>query len=37
MTPKGRNESTIMDWVRRHDEYDGALSARPDPRQKAAV
>jgi predicted dithiol-disulfide oxidoreductase (DUF899 family) len=21
MTPKGRNEDTIMDWVRRHDEY----------------
>lgn len=24
--PKGRNETKIMDWVRRHDEYD---SARP--------
>jgi predicted dithiol-disulfide oxidoreductase (DUF899 family) len=22
MTPKGRNERAIMDWVRRHDEYD---------------
>ncbi len=22
--PKGRNETTIMDWVRRHDEYEGA-------------
>ena len=21
MTPKGRNETEIMDWVRRHDEY----------------
>ena len=21
ITPKGRNESTIMDWMRRHDEY----------------
>jgi predicted dithiol-disulfide oxidoreductase (DUF899 family) len=21
LTPKGRNETTIMDWVRRHDEY----------------
>lgn len=21
-TPKGRNEKTIMDWVRRHDEYE---------------
>jgi predicted dithiol-disulfide oxidoreductase (DUF899 family) len=23
ITPKGRNEKEIMDWVRRHDEYDG--------------
>jgi predicted dithiol-disulfide oxidoreductase (DUF899 family) len=23
VTPKGRNETEIMDWVRRHDEYDG--------------
>jgi predicted dithiol-disulfide oxidoreductase (DUF899 family) len=22
LTPKGRNETEIMDWVRRHDEYD---------------
>ena len=22
MTPKGRNESTIMDWLRHHDKYD---------------
>jgi predicted dithiol-disulfide oxidoreductase (DUF899 family) len=22
LTPKGRNETTIMDWVRRHDEYE---------------
>jgi predicted dithiol-disulfide oxidoreductase (DUF899 family) len=22
ITPKGRNEAEIMDWVRRHDEYD---------------
>jgi predicted dithiol-disulfide oxidoreductase (DUF899 family) len=28
MTPKGRNEATIMDWVRRHDEYEGALQVR---------
>jgi predicted dithiol-disulfide oxidoreductase (DUF899 family) len=21
LTPKGRNEKTIFDWVRRHDEY----------------
>jgi predicted dithiol-disulfide oxidoreductase (DUF899 family) len=25
ITPKGRNETEIMDWVKRHDEYgDGA-------------
>jgi predicted dithiol-disulfide oxidoreductase (DUF899 family) len=24
ITPKGRNEKEIMDWVRRHDEYDEA-------------
>ena len=24
ITPKGRNEKEIMDWVRRHDEYDAA-------------
>jgi predicted dithiol-disulfide oxidoreductase (DUF899 family) len=24
LTPKGRNESTIMDWMRRHDEYENA-------------
>ncbi|MCW0236261.1 MAG: thioredoxin family protein [Ferrovibrio sp.] len=23
MTPKGRNEDQIMDWVRRHDRYEG--------------
>ncbi len=23
ITPKGRNEREIMDWVRRHDEYEG--------------
>ena len=22
ITPKGRNETEIMDWVQRHDEYD---------------
>lgn len=22
LTPKGRNETSIMDWMRRHDEYD---------------
>ena len=24
MTPRGRNETEIMDWVRRHDEYEAA-------------
>jgi predicted dithiol-disulfide oxidoreductase (DUF899 family) len=24
LTPKGRNEKEIMDWVRRHDEYEDA-------------
>lgn len=27
MMPKGRNETTIMDWMRRHDEYDDAKRA----------
>ena len=22
LTPKGRNEEPIMDWVKRHDEYE---------------
>mgnify|MGYP001557247265 CR=1 FL=1 len=26
--PKGRNEKTIMDWVRRHDEYEDAPEAK---------
>jgi predicted dithiol-disulfide oxidoreductase (DUF899 family) len=26
LTPKGRNESEIMDWMRRHDEYEAAAS-----------
>jgi predicted dithiol-disulfide oxidoreductase (DUF899 family) len=25
--PKGRNEGTIMDWVRRRDEYEGAAKS----------
>ena len=29
ITPKGRNETEIMDWVRRHDEY--ADIERSDP------
>ena len=35
-TPKGRNETEIMDWVRRHDEYDGAEKAGSAPRTSAA-
>jgi predicted dithiol-disulfide oxidoreductase (DUF899 family) len=27
LTPKGRNETEIMDWVRRHDEYDDAAKS----------
>jgi predicted dithiol-disulfide oxidoreductase (DUF899 family) len=27
LTPKGRNETTIMDWMRRHDEYEDTESA----------
>jgi predicted dithiol-disulfide oxidoreductase (DUF899 family) len=27
MTPKGRNETEIMDWVRRHDEYDASAQS----------
>lgn len=27
MTPKGRNEESTMDWVRRHDEYDNQPAA----------
>lgn len=30
ITPKGRNENEIMDWVRRHDEYGDASQARTD-------
>jgi predicted dithiol-disulfide oxidoreductase (DUF899 family) len=44
LTPKGRNETTGMDWMRRHDEYDtvepraccGAEPARNAPRENAA-
>jgi predicted dithiol-disulfide oxidoreductase (DUF899 family) len=25
--PKGRNETGTMDWMRRHDEYEGAPKA----------
>jgi predicted dithiol-disulfide oxidoreductase (DUF899 family) len=29
-TPKGRNESSAMDWVKRHDEYEGERVRRTD-------
>jgi len=28
LTPKGRNEEEIMDWVRRHDEYEDAAKSQ---------
>lgn len=28
LTPKGRNETVIMDWMRRHDEYEDAAPSR---------
>jgi len=31
MTPLGRNEATTMDWVRRHDEYEGERRQRAWP------
>ena len=27
LTPKGRNESGTMDWVKRHDEYDAGAES----------
>jgi predicted dithiol-disulfide oxidoreductase (DUF899 family) len=36
-TPKGRNESGPMDWVRRHDEYEDEKKAKkPAPKRAAA-
>ncbi len=29
LTPKGRNEEQIMEWVRLHDQYDGGLASEP--------
>jgi predicted dithiol-disulfide oxidoreductase (DUF899 family) len=29
LTPRGRNEIEIMDWVRRHDEYDNTQESEP--------
>ena len=39
LTPKGRNEKEIMDWVKRNDEYEtGALQSccHPEARTSAA-
>ena len=30
VTPKGRNEGSAMDWVKRHDEYESAPARRND-------
>lgn len=27
LVPKGRNEEEVMDWVRRHDQYEDAPKA----------
>ena len=35
MTPKGRNEKEIMDWVKRNDEYDAAVTAVLLPRRQS--
>ena len=43
LTPKGRNETTIMDWMRRHDEYEdsdarsccGTDASRPAEQRRA--
>ncbi len=32
LTPKGRNEKSTMDWVRRHDDYEGERRQRAWPR-----
>ncbi|MGH8354583.1 MAG: DUF899 domain-containing protein [Pseudomonas sp.] len=36
LTPKGRNEREIMDWVRHHDRYAGATAATPPAEDPAA-
>ena len=36
ITPKGRNESEIMDWVRRHDEYEAPAVQRGEAGQLLA-
>ena len=40
LTPKGRNEKEIMDWVKRNDEYESAGAAQscchPEARTSAA-
>lgn len=36
LTPKGRNETEIMDWVRHHDRYDEAPAGKPSAEVQAA-
>ena len=36
LTPKGRNETTIMDWVRLHDEYEEAGQGCCSSKERAA-
>ncbi|MCB2554741.1 DUF899 family protein, partial [Listeria monocytogenes] len=33
LTPKGRNEDAIMDWLRHHDRYDEAPKSACCPAQ----
>lgn len=37
MTPKGRNEATIMDWMRHHDRYEDEPVAKVPPHPVTAV
>jgi len=37
ITPKGRNEQEIMDWVKRHDEYAAADPSRSGPKPGAGA
>ena len=36
LTPKGRDEKTTMDWVRLHDEYEGAAQTCCGAKERAA-
>ena len=37
LTPKGRNEKSTMDWVRRHDQYEDAPAAAASRQTEEAV